>query len=221
MTAEVRRVEVPAERLAGWLERFAQRHGGLTCGAAADAVTVRAADDTVAVCEVPFAPLVIDADTPYGGLVEHALTDRRVGVVLVRKGGYAAGVFAGTELVASKVGSRLVQSRSAAGGTSQQRFARRRENQARAAYRAAADTVAGVLLPVAGSLDAVVLGGDRQALEATLADPRLAPLRTLVTGRTLAVVDPRLRVLQATPVHFRAVHIALTDPTADEQVPGA
>ncbi len=51
-------------------------------------------------------------------------------VVLVRRGGYAVGVGSGDRLTSHKVGSRYVQSRTAAGGWSQQRFARRRANQA-------------------------------------------------------------------------------------------
>ena len=113
------------------------------------------------------------AEAPYRGLLEHAARPRTVGVLLVRKGGYAAGVFAGTELLASKVGSRLVQGRSAAGGWSQQRFARRREGQAREAYAAAADNAVRILVPELNRLDAVVTGGDRPALAAVLEDPRL------------------------------------------------
>jgi Actinobacteria/chloroflexi VLRF1 release factor len=155
---------------------------------------------------VPFPPLVED------DLVAHALRDRRVGVLLVRLGGHAAGIFAGTALVASKVGSRPVHGRSAAGGQSQQRFARRREGQARVALAAAADMAAAVLVPEVSTLDAVVLGGDRRAVNGTLADPRLAPLRPLVTGPLLDVPDPRFRVLEQAPALFRAVRIRLTDP---------
>lgn len=213
-SAPVRRLEVAAERLAGWLDRFASGNGALRWDAEPYRVTVRAANGAVAACVVPFPPLVDDPGAPYGGLVEHVLRERRVGVLLVRKGGYAAGVFAGSVLVASKVGSRLVHGRAAAGGSSQQRFARRRENQARQAYAAAADCAARVLLPSVPTLHAVVLGGDRRAVDETLADPRLAPLLPLVTGRLLAVPDPRLRVLVAAPSQFRAVQIEITDPPA-------
>ncbi len=206
-----RRVDITAERITGWLERFAQRHGELTWDAGSELVTVRAADGATAVCTVPFPPLPPHPDRPYGGLPEHALRDRRVGVLLVRKGGYAAGVFDGHTVVSSKVGSRLVQGRAAAGGTSQQRFARRRDNQARQAYAAAADCAARVLLPAAQTLTAVVLGGDRRAVDQTLSDPRLAPLLALVTGRLLPVVDPRQRVLFATPEQFRAVSVEISD----------
>ena len=206
-------VSVPPERLAGWLDRFADRHGGIvksTVDPSGAAVT--AEDGAVAECQVPFPPLTVDGTDPYGGLVAHALADRRVGVLLVRLGGHAAGVFAGDRLVASKVGSRPVHGRSAAGGQSQQRFARRREGQVRVALAAAADVAAAILVPVASTLDAVVLGGDRRAVEDVLADRRLAPLRPLVVEARIDVPDPRLKVLQGTPDLFRAVRIRVTDP---------
>jgi Actinobacteria/chloroflexi VLRF1 release factor len=168
-------------------------------------VAVSGADGTVAELMVPFPPLLGD------DLVGHALRPRRVAVLLVRLGGYAAGVFDGTTLVASKVGSRQVHGRSAAGGQSQQRFARRREGQVRVALAAAADTAVSVLLPAVSTVDAVVLGGDRRAADEVLADPRLAPLRPLVVEARLDVPDPRLKVLQSTPDLFRAVRIKITD----------
>ena len=166
---------------------------------------MRAADGARAELEVPFPPLD-------GDLVTHALAPRRVGVLLVRLGGYACGVFDGDRLAVSKVGSRPVHGRNAAGGQSQQRFARRREGQARVALQAAADTVARVLVPHAASLDAVVLGGERTAVDEVLADRRLEALRPLVTGRLLDVPDPRLKVLQTAPDLLRAVHIRVVDP---------
>ena len=66
-------------------------------------------------------------------------------LLLVRKGGFAVARLAGERLVESKVGQRHVQGRTKAGGQSQQRFARRRDNQARQAYEAAADHAARLL----------------------------------------------------------------------------
>jgi hypothetical protein len=203
-------VTVEAERLAGWLDRFTARHGAAAIEVGPDAVVVRAEDGSLARLTVPFPPLAA-GDAPYGGIVDHALADRRVGVLLVRLGGFAAGIFDGTSLVSSKVGRRQVHGRSAAGGWSQQRFARRREGQVRVALAAAADVAAAVLLPEAGRLDALVLGGDRRSVEPVLEDRRLGPLRRLVTGPVLDVPDPRLAVLRETPAAFRAVPVEVTD----------
>lgn len=193
------------ERLQRWLDGFASRHGSVVRTGDDRTVRLSAEDGAVAELEVPFGPMT-------GGLVEHVLRDRRVGVLLVRLGGCACGVFEGPRLAASKVTTRQVHGRSAAGGQSQQRFARRREGQVRVALDAFADTAVRVLLPAAGSLDAVVVGGDRKAVDAVLADVRLAPLRPLVTGRLLDGPDPRLAVLQASYEQLRAVWIRVVDP---------
>lgn len=211
-----RLVDVDAERLPGWLQRFEARHGPTTWQAGADdQVVVTARDGARAECEVPFPPLVVDDEAAFGGLPDHVSRDRCVGVLLVRLGGHAAGVFSGTDLVSSKVGSRLVHGRSAAGGQSQQRFARRREGQVRVALQDAATVAIRILLPAAADLDAVVLGGDRSAVEKVLSDTRLAPLRPLVASRLLDVPDPRLRILKETPKLFRSVRIRVVDPPAD------
>lgn len=214
-SAGSRRVEVAAERVTGWLDRFAGRHGAVTTAATAEEVVVTAADGAVARLQVPFPPLVVDPDAVDGGLAAHAMRPRRVGVLLVRLGGHAAGVFDGDRLVVSKVGSRQVHGRSAAGGWSQQRFARRREGQVRVALAAAADVAAALLLPVATTLDAVVVGGDRRSVDAVLADPRLAVLRRLVVAPLLDVPDPRRAVLDTAPARFRAVRVLVVDGPAD------
>ena len=104
-----------------------------------------------------------------GALVDAAVAPPRWGVLLVRKGGFAIARMDGVEMVEHKIGQRHVQGRTKAGGQSQQRFARRRDNQARQAYEAAAEHAARILAGVA----VVVTGGDHGAVEAVLADPRL------------------------------------------------
>ena len=199
-------MSVSPERLARWLAGFAERHGETAWAVGPASVVLTAADGSRAELEVPFPPLVGD------DVVAHALRERRVGVLLVRLGGHACGVVEGTALVASKVGSRQVHGRSAAGGQSQQRFARRREGQVRVALQAAADNAFRVLVPEARRLEAVVVGGERTAVDAVLEDRRLDALRPLVTGRLLDVPDPRLKVLQTAPELLRAVHIRVVDP---------
>jgi hypothetical protein len=204
-------VSVPPERVHPWIDGFAGRHGAFEASGDERMVRLVAADGGVAELHVPFPPM--RPGPPHvTRLVEHARAERRVGVVLVRLGGYAAGVFHGGDLVASKVGSRLVQGRTAAGGWSQQRFARRRDNQASKVFEVAAETALRVLSPHLGELDAVVLGGDRKAVDALRADRRLAPLLALEAEPFLVVPDPRLAVLRDTPPLFRAVRIRVLDP---------
>lgn len=190
---------------------FAERHGPPTVTAAEHAVLLAAPDGAEARIEVPFPPLAVDEAKAYGGLVDHVLADRTVGVFLLRLGGFAVGVFAGPRLVKSKVGSRPVHGRAAAGGWSQKRFARRRANQAHAAVEAAIAEAARILASDAVELDAVVLGGDRRALRRALDDERLAVLRPLCAPHVLDVSDPNRSVLEGAHDLMRLVRIELLE----------
>ena len=226
-------VEVPPQRLVTWVVTFAERHGGaitgqpLTTGESGAAVTFTGADGATAECHPPFPPL--PAPVPGAvraaaeALAAHAAADRTVGVLLVRLGGYAAGVFSGSppRLVGSKTGSRPVHGRSAAGGWSQQRFARRRENQAATALRAAADAAAEVFGRYGPDrLDAVVLGGDKRSAAGLRDAARLEKYLAKATGRFLTVPDPRLAVLRDIPTAFLATRIRLTEPESISPVTG-
>lgn len=207
-------VDVPPERLSRWFENFAARNGGgYEIGTTGEGARAVAADGTVAQCVVPFAASWARAEAtekPVAAMAAHAGADRTVGVLLVRLGGHAAGVFSGGTLRESKVGSRHVQGRSAAGGWSQQRFARRRAQQADQALDAAVEVAARILLPARAELAGLVLGGERRAVERVLADRRLSALGTVPTEpRFLTVPDPRQDVLLSTPPMFRAVRISL------------
>jgi len=230
-------LDVPAERFPGWISAFARRHGDPgSLGTALDggAVAFTAPDGAVARCHPPFVesfappPELAGPDAIAAEITAHAQLPRAVGVLLVRLGGYAAGVFTGypPALADAKVGSRLVHGRSAAGGWSQHRFARRREKQANEALDAAADTAAlvfgrwtsGTTASYAsvrgGRLDAVVLGGDKRAMAGLRGDPRLAPYLALATERFLTVPDPKRAVLEGVPRLFTAIRIRLTEPPA-------
>ena len=140
-----------------------------------------------------------------GPLLDHVRRERTVGVLLVRLGGHAAGVFTGETAGATR--------RSAAGSCT---AATARAARARGASRAAArarrarpcrrrpTSPCACCVPAVARLDAVVLGGDRRALDEVLADERLAPLRPLVAERVLDVPDPRLPSCATPPQRFLA-----------------
>jgi hypothetical protein len=152
---------------------------------------------------------------PLERFVAEVQRTRTVGLLLVRRGGYAVGVAEGTRLLDSKVGSRYVQGKTKAGGWSQQRYARRRDAQAQAAFATAADAAVRILLPRVRDLEGLVTGGDRAAVSAVLADARLRALADLPQGRFLAVPDPRQRVLEDAVRRSRAVLIDVHDPLRD------
>jgi VLRF1 release factor-like protein len=204
-------VEVSPERLAGWFDRFAARNGGIRDTRANDVeVVVTARDGTTATVPVPFPPLA-GTGSPTVRLVVHARRSRRVGLVLVRLGAHSVGVADNGKVVVSRTDRHLVHGRSSAGGWSQQRFARRREGQARQALRAAADDVLEVLGPRLAGLDAVILGGDRRALDELRADRRLEQVFAMATPRVLDLAEPRRSVLDDAAQRSRAVEIFVRD----------
>lgn len=200
-------VSVSPGRLGKWLDGFGARHGVVRYDVAPLTATLAAEDGATAVVSVPFGPLVV---LSRDGLVAHVLVERRVGVLLVRRGGYGAGVFAGGKLLDSKVGSRHVQGTTKAGGWSQQRYARRRDNQAREAFAAATEVAVRVLAPA--RLDVVVCGGDRRAIDTVLEDPRLKELAGLVRPPFLGVADPKQKVLEQAGVDALAIRITVDQP---------
>jgi hypothetical protein len=221
-----RTLTVDARRIARWAAGFAQRHGPVTLTPTRTGLRLDAADGAVAVLEPPLrtvtadvtstGPPVVSASTdvedPVERLAAEVLLPRRVAAVLARRGGYACAVLGPTGVEASKVGTRYVQGRTAAGGWSQQRFARRRENQTADLVRACADVAVRVLDPAGPAYDGLLTGGDRALVERVLADPRLRRLADLPRAPHLTVGDPRSDVVRALPEHIRGVTVTLDEP---------
>lgn len=130
-------------------------------------------------------------------------------VLLVRRGGYAVGTARSGELETHKVGSRYVQSRTAAGGWSQQRFARRRANQADELVGAVAEHA--VRLLAGAGVRGLVLGGDRSLARAVLEDPRLADVAKVPRRELYDLPDPRLDVLRRAAERGRSVRVTIDE----------
>ncbi|GAA2467804.1 acVLRF1 family peptidyl-tRNA hydrolase [Winogradskya humida] len=198
-------VDVAPERLTRWLENFASRHDGYQ----AKGLTITGTDGATAeLSPPPGAPAVANLTE----LAAVAAEPRRLGLLLARKGAVAVGVADGVKLIASKVDTHYVQGRTAAGGWSQQRFARRRDNQAKAAAADGTAIAARILLPEARTLTALVTGGDRTAVDAVLAVPQLAALKPLRHDRFLDVPEPRKTVLEDAIAQARAILILIREP---------
>jgi hypothetical protein len=185
-------VAVPAARLERWVHNFGTRHGDTVLTVQEGAFLGAAPDGSQFEAVLPFS-VRYDGAATAGCFADACVPPSDWGILLVRKGGFAVARLAADQVVASKVGQRHVQGRTAAGGQSQQRFARRRDNQARAAYEAAAEHAVRLIADVA----VVVVGGDSAAVAAVLDDARLGALSERVVGSFLAVADPRRAVLEA------------------------
>jgi len=207
-------VGVPLRRLPGWLEGFAARHGTWSAAQSADAAgwTLMAADAANAQVVVP-AWLESEVLGPFDPEVLAGLAPP-FGVLLLRRAGYAVAAFEGSTVTEKKVGTRHIHGRTAAGGWSQQRYARRRDNQADEIVGSAAETADRILGPRA-DLQFLVTGGDRPLLNAALkaVDPRLA---ALPIGAHLGVGTPDAKMLAVIPDRVLAVQIriggSLPDP---------
>ncbi len=216
MSAAGRVVEVESDRLPGWVARFADRHGPVRLSLAADeahhAVVVEADDGARAELAIPYGPLPDPApDDLIADLVTHLHTPRTLGVLLVRRGGWAVAVVTDGRVTAADTGGGYVQGSTKAGGWSQQRYARRRSNQTLQVWDRAADGAAAVLGPHATSLRALVTGGDRAGVAAVLDDQRLGGLGQLVEPRFFAVGDPKRAVLDDVARRLRSVAITLNE----------
>ncbi|WP_430791558.1 acVLRF1 family peptidyl-tRNA hydrolase [Actinoplanes sp. G11-F43] len=198
-------VDIAPERLPRWLDNFGRRHGTFR----EEGLILIASDGATAELHPP--PGARSAPT-VSELIDEARAPRRLGLLLARKGAVAVGIADGEKLVASKVDTHYVQGRTAAGGWSQQRFARRRDNQAKAAASDGAGIVGRILVPEAGSLTALVTGGDRTAVDAILAAPQLRVVAALRADRMLEVPEPRHAVLVSAVAAARAVPILIHEP---------
>ena len=177
---------LPAARLERWVANFEARHGPTQLSVSAGLIGAAEDGSTFKLSRSFDRPYEADPDISAFLSSLEPLEDW--GVLLVRKGGFAAARLEADRIVSHKVGKRHVQGRTKAGGQSQQRFARRRDNQARAANLAAAEYARQIL----GSTPWIVTGGDRQAVTQVRSEIKLP---AQVDSRWLECANPNRFVL--------------------------
>lgn len=198
-----RRLELSPARLERWWATFHDEHPNVTWEVLGDEIVLSSSDGTRATFRGWFPP-------ERGDDAIAALTwmPRVLGLVLIRRGGYSIGAASGGELTAHKTGTRYVQARTAAGGWSQQRFARRRENQANELVESVRGHVRRIVLPALAADAGLVLAGDELLARQVLEDRALTALADLPRREFWDIPDPRLAVLK--DVLKRAATISAT-----------
>jgi hypothetical protein len=149
--------------------------------------------ETMALDSWSTAPLMANVNAEY-----------TIGVVLLRLGRSTVALFKGDQLISAKTDARYVKGKHHAGGTSQRRFQRIREGQARKMYDKTCDTVRAQLEPHAGKLEYLLLGGDRITLnEFVKVCPHVERLRGITLQRRLNIRDPKRDTLEEVPELLR------------------
>ncbi|MDR6987143.1 hypothetical protein J2Y66_001625 [Paenarthrobacter nitroguajacolicus] len=179
---------VPAGRLHGWVDRFTASHGPVVEDLDDGGLLLRAADGTTALLKSPW-----PADgrpgrgaTGLERLASLAAQERGLGIVLVRRGGYALASATGTTILASKSGNRFIDAKTTA------------EHAARifAGHR----------------IEYIVSGGDRTLVEQVLAQSAVKAF----TGRTrlafLGVQEVRSATLPHAAAEACSLRITVTEP---------
>ncbi len=210
-----RSAEVPAERLPGWIERFGAAHGGVRL-TSEPAPVLHAADGSTAVLDLPFVSVADGRWTDVDEVLAHVAAtarSRRYVLLLLRRGGWAVGRAEGERVLAGRVGTRYVQGRTSKGGWSQQRYARRRDQQTGSVVAAAVTAATEIWDdPPDGGWELVV-GGDRLLLrQAVAAVADQLPVR--LADRRVDVPDPRRVVLDAAARSACATRIRVHDGPA-------
>lgn len=208
-----RLVEVAPERLRRWADNFELRHGVSAVESTDHHVVLTAADGCRASFEVPWPPVDL-RKLPVACLARHASLTRTVLLLSVRRGGFGAAIAEGNKILVSKHGTKYVQGKTKAGGWSQQRFARRRGNQAAGVVAGAVQAVERVFsqsVVAPGDVVGVVRAGDQGLLDQTRAefDGPLAFLSKLPQSPILQIADPRKATTEVLAARARAIRVRI------------
>ena len=198
MTTTTRTAFVSPARVTGWVERFSAAHGGLAGLEDTDAgVLLSMRDGATARLAAPWP----DDGRPGRGagllerLVSVSSQERRIGVFLARRSGYAVGLAVAGQLLAHKAGGASARSR----GTDPVAAVIERASQE------AARLFAGTAFEYLGT------GGDRQLVDAALAVPALRRYAGTARLAPVPVKEPKMDALARAASDFCSIRIHITD----------
>lgn len=142
---------------------------------------------------------------------------RLLGVILLRLGHYAVGVVDNDGVIASKSGARYVHGRHRAGGQSQRRWERNREQWIEKLFDKVCEEWRAVSGPQAARMDGLALGGDRLVLGRFLKHcPAAGMFDDRVLPRRLDVERPGSAALARAPIDIWSCTAYIGDPSTDQ-----
>ncbi len=179
---------VPGPRLSGWVDRFRTSHGAVHSDFHDDNLLLTAADGTTALLKAPWP---VDGRPGRGStdverLAAMAGQERGLGLVLVRRGGFALAAASGPLILASATGKRHVEAKVTAGQ--------------------AASLFAG------NRIEYIVPGGDRTLVDQVLAHPALKAFAGRTRLALLDVQEPKAANLAKAAADACSVRITVSDP---------
>ncbi|WP_380168200.1 acVLRF1 family peptidyl-tRNA hydrolase [Jannaschia sp. R86511] len=215
-------LEVSPPRLPGWVARYvAARPGAVRAVVTSTGFDLVGDDGSLASLGLLEAG-GWDADVPEAAvegasqvapeplaarLADEAGRSRTLLVCLVRRGGWSVGVVRDGRVLTGKTGRRYVQGTTAAGGWSQQRFARRRGGQTDKLADDASSALTRMMAQAPGATG-VVVGGDRRLAESVLAG---TPAHALPVLGPIEVGEPRRADLDAAAARVLSVRVTVHD----------
>lgn len=190
-------VEITQARLRPWIDGFIRRNGQI---AAIEQLTMSTDRGGTATISGPLIALPQEQLRTLDQLLESCRPRLNAAVLLLRRGGYSIARVAidgpQVTVATTKTGGGYVQGRTAAGGQSQQRFARRRDNQATKLVESADRAVRTVFGDQPTNLGLLILGGDTLLIEQLLQSTAAARLRNIPQRITVPIGNPRRRLIE-------------------------
>jgi hypothetical protein len=146
----------------------------------------------------PVEETVLFQDCELKPLKNILIPDRMIALILVRLNRYGIGLFKGTSLLSSKVGTGLIHSRHKKGGSSQHRYERHREKQIEYFFTRACIRTREQIEPYLKILDGVCYGGEHNTVQEFVGQCKFVQkLEDIRMDKLLDIREPKQETLKA------------------------